>query len=807
MSRQQEVKVEGVDFDVLIEYADDYHKRGFTPIAIRVDSFHWNENQNRYKKKLKFPKDWQQTPYETSLEEFKKPKSTKRSWTPNGIALLCNEKMFVVDVDDVDAWEQSLEKHSVDLPAHCSERSGGGGLHLFFAGDERTKSFRKTVKARFHEDKIDVDLLTDNMSCIVFPSNWQSVDKVDGKWLSWEYEPNDLHISTDNLTALPDELYRAFLPNIEARPSKKPKSTSQPLADEPNKPILEFVFTSLNRHLGLAEDTVWSVHNTDTRGNYKLTHNLLKCIVDANKVHSTQEHSCVFIRKKKVVLNCYSCGKRELTEAAQQQVLMDVWNRLKNDKESDNKGRNDYQQLCDELLNICHEKHYRRERDGSVWTPIEGRTYGYAKYMDAQEFLNDIFLDDKRLSDNEKTIDKVMKYMRDVNSSKFPFIKRDKHHLGFMNGVLNIVTCEFIPRGQVKSGLIVRKFFEFDLDVSNTQTPLFDSIIKYQFPDDDDEYEGVYEFIMMSIGRLFFSVNELDNWQYMLYLMGEGGTGRSTIMNIVTKFFNDVGSISGAWEKTFGLASIYEKEVVVIDDLPKDFEKLFPQTDFQSMVSGGNLQIRGMHRTGFNHTWTVAMLWGGNWYIGYLDKGQVTRRVLVAEFQRLVQTVDPTLEKRILQSELGALMLKCLRLYQTYREKYQDQGVWSFAPAYFHDTQREMKMDRNPLFHFLVEGGKFEKRMDSYVPLKTVKDAFQKWINTPVHKLDNGTFAQVDADWYVVKPNLCKFCKNHHKKGCCERYSRKMRTKGMAIVMNMVATSDVIAEEVSKVMADLDESD
>ncbi len=83
------------------------------------------------------------------------------------------------------------------------------------------------------------------------------------------------------------------------------------------------------------------------------------------------------------------------------------------------------------------------------------------------------------------------KLIKEINSSKFPFLEPNNNFLGIKNGVLNIEICDFIKKEDVTFDLVVRKYFDLDLN-EDEETPLFDNLIKYQFPDEDPEYTGVY---------------------------------------------------------------------------------------------------------------------------------------------------------------------------------------------------------------------------------------------------------------------------------------------------------------------------
>ncbi|KAJ3277493.1 hypothetical protein HK104_003248, partial [Borealophlyctis nickersoniae] len=325
----------------------------------------------------------------------------------------------------------------------------------------------------------------------------------------------------------------------------------------------------------------------------------------------------------------------------------------------------------------------------------------------------------------------------------------DRHYLGFANGVLNIVTCEFKPKDKVPDSLCVRKYFACNLDIGRADTLLFDSIIRYQYPDEEEEdFQGIYKFLLMSIGRMFFKINERDNWQYMPYLEGEGGTGQSTIMNVIRQ--------------------------MNIDDLPPNFKDVFPQTTFQSAVSGGLLPVRMTRTTVFSVMWAVPFVFAGNWSPDYLDKGQVTRRIIRFLFEHPVKKsdCDPTLERRIVENELAPLIYKCLCLYKEYVEMHGGNSVWAFCPAYFREMQTEMRAEQNPLYGFLTSEQRFVyDESGAETPLHEIKRAFEvKFLKKPCKALDRGAFAQVNSRWEVKQHKFCKHCKAPHKKGCCPSY-------------------------------------
>jgi hypothetical protein len=223
-------------------------------------------------------------------------------------------------------------------------------------------------------------------------------------------------------------------------------------------------------------------------------------------------------------------------------------------------------------------------------------------------------------------------------------------------------------------------------------------------------------------------------------------------------------------------------ENVVYDDVSKDIAKIFPQETFQTMVTGGKTPIAVKRGDGFTVNWEVPLLYGGNHDISYYDKGQISRRVMVAKYEKLIQTVDITLKEKICKFELPQLIYKCLSYYKKLLDCKETKDIWSVCPEYFVERKEELKMERNPLFKYLKENTVYEE--GNVIRIGEIRDNFSKWLGSSVRRLDNGTFVQVDSRFKIGSMKVCKHCKKESRKGCCEKYKNDDRTME-AIVINM----------------------
>ncbi len=426
-----------------------------------------------------------------------------------------------------------------------------------------------------------------------------------------------------------------------------------------------------------------------------------------------------------------------------------------------------------------------RDTDGSIYRPVEGYTYAYVRHMSAKDWLNDIFLDNPDFSSDCNMIDKLEKTLRDYQFSRFPRFKCDRMYLGFTNGLLRIDTCEFIAKDDVDTQIVARKFFDIEFSPNDLATPLFDSILRHQF--DDDVIHLFYVFV----GRLFFHVGERDKWQTMMFLFGEAQTGKSTIIRIIMNMFNQVGSIDSQFDQKFGIGGLYEQELIVIDDLPKNIKVCFPQQTWQSMVSGGPVTVRLMKTTPFSVDWKVPHLWGGNWLPNYDDSGQVSRRNIIWRFDNILAqgTGNTNLDTDIVNTELAAIMYKALTAYRDALIDHGSQLLYDWCPDYFKNTRDELRSERNPLFRFLTESPEVSYQEGSRASGEHIRARFAIYLGKQkIGSLDRGTFGQVNPKWTVKTANACKSCGMTTGKGCCDQYKHTQR-KGSFEVLNLCVSS------------------
>jgi len=323
------------------------------------------------------------------------------------------------------------------------------------------------------------------------------------------------------------------------------------------------------------------------------------------------------------------------------------------------------------------------------------------------------------LTSNASNIKNATEFLENCKDPRISDLRKDRHVFAFRNGIYcckelagnELYTDHFYEYGadltkSLNIDIVACKFFNCDFnnfdeieDWYNVPTPHFQSILDYQEFDED-----VSRWIYVFVGRLFFELGELDNWQVALFLEGIAGSGKSTITKIVKKFYEscDVGVLSNNIEKTFGLSSLKDKLLFLAPEIKGDLR--LEQSEFQLLIEGGDMQLPVKHKESHYCEWKIPGLFAGNEPPNYTDNsGSISRRLVVAKFKKKVSNKDPDLDIK-LNKELPAIMKKAACAYLSAINKYRGQDFWSSLPEYFRDTQKDMAQNTHSLEHFISSG-------------------------------------------------------------------------------------------------------
>jgi hypothetical protein len=366
--------------------------------------------------------------------------------------------------------------------------------------------------------------------------------------------------------------------------------------------------------------------------------------------------------------------------------------------------------------------------------------------------------------------------------------------ISFTNGVYYLYEGKFSPWEDVETPPLTAHYreIEYDAELCNKDTPLWDSLLKTQLH--DNEVVNVMEIL---IGRLFYYTG-FDNFQVLPFLKGDANTGKSTLIDLVSSMFprTSVGVISANQEQTFGLETLYQKRLILSPDIPKNFSQVFNQYTFQSCISGEQVSIARKNKTAKSDViWRVPMMLGGNHLPDYCDNsGSISRRLVPFVYDTLIVTRNTSMKADITATELNTVMMRCLHKYWQFQLDYKGKDFWDSVPNKLLQLKNEVQQSTNYLANFLANGDDYYDiiHVDDYHQTTSLMD-LRKAFHNHMRISQNQKSYVMGKDYYPIKAagyimecaNICKTCdKKSSFLGCSTHYSKKNR-KRVNVIHNM----------------------
>jgi hypothetical protein len=397
-----------------------------------------------------------------------------------------------------------------------------------------------------------------------------------------------------------------------------------------------------------------------------------------------------------------------------------------------------YQNLLLYLMESIKKCGYRRydklnEKGGSCYQRIYTKdgydTHAWKKAMTIREFILDVTRKDfnynmwKNLTSSKDNLRAATMYLTEYLGCEFEDLVKDRNVFSFRNGIYissiyneqtETFRDEWIPYVGRKSKpigatIVACKYFDCDFvdcsdlddwyDIIKTHCPNFMHIMSYQrWPED------VQRWLCILIGRLLYNVSDKDDWQCIPYLLGNAGTGKSTILIYIIKLFYDnadIGILSNNIESKFGLGPLAHKTLILGPEIKGDLQ--LEQSEFQSMISGEDLQLNIKYQGATSIKWPVPMILAGNLIPQYSDNaGSITRRIVVFPFDFKIRQGDGDSKLKFkLEKEISFILQACNRSYLEAIDKYGSSDIWTILPEPFKKTRQVMAENTNSLSHFL----------------------------------------------------------------------------------------------------------
>ena len=285
--------------------------------------------------------------------------------------------------------------------------------------------------------------------------------------------------------------------------------------------------------------------------------------------------------------------------------------------------------------------------------------------------------------------------------------------------------------------------------ITDIPTPHLDSILKSQgWP------IGVWLMVYAFLGRCLHPLHSLDERLHMsIFFYGQGGTGKSTIINLVRlmlqsrstividnvsyvdtptvhratnnihpdeklirtgiddNYIDNVHEISPSVEENYPLQGCVGKMACIAPELRADSN--FPQGLMLKMAAGENVSVSQKHVAPVSLSWKMATLFGMNEPVrSWVDShGELSRRAVVLHFSQIPERRNQQLPELLIQ-ELPLIIYKVNRVYlnwarfasqrDTY-DSYDGRQKGAIQPsAYWQRTKNMFMQFVNPCQAFVA---------------------------------------------------------------------------------------------------------
>lgn len=379
---------------------------------------------------------------------------------------------------------------------------------------------------------------------------------------------------------------------------------------------------------------------------------------------------------------------------------------------------NEMQELLLFLLDSAFEKRLRKQ-EGYVFEPIlvndKYNSHAFRRVCEIKEWVYMVTQKELQwhqwvnVTHGTNTLKATVDYLTSCDDYQFPNLVKDRTVFSFKNGIYLATENRFYDyetaTEPLAESIVACKYFDqaFDpyeeiLDWKLIPTPAFQGILDYQ-----ELPPEVAEWLYVFLGKMLYDLNQYDGWQVLPFLKGHAGTGKSTICtHVVRNFYDaiDVGVLSNNIERKFGISAFYDKNIFIGPECRNDLA--IEQAEFQSIVSGEDIQVNMKHKKAFSVKWHVPGILAGNEVPSWADAaGSIQRRLPVFDFEKPVVNGDMRLGQKI-EDELPDLIVKCNRAYREKAAQHGSANIWSILPAYFQRTSNELAQTINALEAFLA---------------------------------------------------------------------------------------------------------
>ncbi len=316
-----------------------------------------------------------------------------------------------------------------------------------------------------------------------------------------------------------------------------------------------------------------------------------------------------------------------------------------NDKTSKAEKENVYNKLAGEIIGKYDIVSYF-----SSFYKFNGTYYKPLSEIDLERIIH-LEVNENITSAGRKEIMEFIKIKTQISVTDFD---KHWHKIACKNGILNLVTGELETPNKTDINTI---YIPFDYNSDPPYSPRIDQFMKEVTGGDVLKITFLYQIA----GYCLLKKNLFEKF---VIFKGEGGTGKSTYMNLLHKMVG--GDINCAhiglaeFDKDYYLSTLVGK-LLNIDDDVVDGKILENTGRFKSIISGNIISVRDIYRAVMDFVPYVTCVFSCNRLPRIMDRTSgLYRRMILVELNQKVLKPDPLFMNKITDLDMEYFLFKAV---------------------------------------------------------------------------------------------------------------------------------------------------